>query len=96
MGDKNIFFENQEKRGNAASSELIFSFNFLQIFDLGISRVETLLSVELKLCPPRYNAHKKCSERVPKDCTGDCNHDDDDDDDDTDNDDDNVHKEPHM
>ena len=35
--------------------------------------------MELKLCPPRYNAHKKCSERVPKDCTGDYNHHHDDD-----------------
>ena len=41
--------------------------------------------MQLKLCcPTRYNAHKKCSERVPKDCTGDCNDDGDDDDDDSD------------
>ena len=47
-----------------------------------------MLSVELKLCPLRYNAHKKCSERVPKDCTGDCNHHHHDDYDYDDNDDD--------
>ena len=39
------------------------------------------MSADLKDVLTRYNAHKKCSERVPKDCTGDCNDDDDDHDD---------------
>ena len=34
------------------------------------------MAADLKDVLTRYNAHKKCSERVPKDCTGDCSDDD--------------------